>query len=73
MEPGEALRRLQEQGGWAAVNGPFILGFEGFTPGAEYPEFAREEPEPLPSVEQVTGRPARSFADWARDHARDFR
>jgi uncharacterized protein YbjT (DUF2867 family) len=73
VEPDEALRRLQEQGGWAAVNGPFILGFEGFTPGAEYPETAREEPEPLPTVEQVTGRPARSFADWARDHAKDFR
>jgi uncharacterized protein YbjT (DUF2867 family) len=69
----EALRQLQEQGGWAAVNGPFILGYEGFSPGTEYPELASEELEPLSTVEQVTGRPARSFAAWARDHAQDFR
>jgi len=26
----------------------------------------------LPTVEQVTGRPARSYAQWAADHAEDF-
>ncbi|MEV1173219.1 hypothetical protein [Nonomuraea sp. NPDC049784] len=24
------------------------------------------------TVEEVTGRPARSFAEWAKDHAGDF-
>jgi hypothetical protein len=28
--------------------------------------------KPWPTVEQVTGRPARSFAEWARDHIEDF-
>ncbi|WP_028936684.1 NAD(P)H-binding protein [Pseudonocardia spinosispora] len=28
---------------------------------------------PLPGVEQVTGRPPRTFARWAQDHAADFR
>ncbi|MCX2733587.1 NAD(P)H-binding protein [Saccharopolyspora sp. NFXS83] len=28
---------------------------------------------PLPAVRQVTGHPARAFADWATDHAADFR
>lgn len=69
----EALRLLQEQGGWAAVNGPFLLGYEGFSAGEEYPEIAADELAPLPTVEQVTGRPARSFARWALDHADDFR
>ena len=69
----EALRLLQEQGGWAAINGPFLLGYEGFSPGVEYPEVAAEEIQPLPTVERLTGRPARSFARWARDHAGDFR
>ena len=27
----------------------------------------------LPTVEQVTGHPARTFAQWAADHADDFR
>jgi uncharacterized protein YbjT (DUF2867 family) len=69
----EALRLLQEQGGWAAVNGPFLLGYEGFSAGEEHPEIAADELVPLPTVEQVTGRPARSFARWALDHAGDFR
>jgi uncharacterized protein YbjT (DUF2867 family) len=69
----EALRLLKEQGGWAAVNGPFLLGYEGFSAGEEYPEIAADELVPLPTVEQVTGRPARSFARWALDHAGDFR
>jgi uncharacterized protein YbjT (DUF2867 family) len=31
------------------------------------------EPEPVTStVEEVTGRPARTFRQWARDHAADF-
>jgi uncharacterized protein YbjT (DUF2867 family) len=69
----EALRRLEEQGGWAAANGPFLLGYEGFSADTEYPEIAAEELRPLPTVEQVTGHPARSFAQWALDHAGDFR
>jgi hypothetical protein len=31
-------------------------------------------PEPVTdTVERVTGHPARTFAQWARDHADDFR
>lgn len=32
-----------------------------------------DESTVLPTVRQVTGRPPRSFADWAYDHAGDFR
>lgn len=32
-----------------------------------------DQPEPMTdTVERLTGRPARSFAQWARDHAADF-
>lgn len=31
------------------------------------------EPEITTTVEQVTGRPARTFPEWAEDHAADFR
>jgi uncharacterized protein YbjT (DUF2867 family) len=72
----EALDLLLRQGGWAAVNAPFLLGYEGFTAGEEYPSFSDEELAamlvPLPTVERVTGRPARTFAEWADDHAEDF-
>jgi uncharacterized protein YbjT (DUF2867 family) len=69
----EALALLREQGGWAAINGPFLLGYEGFSPGTGYPEIDPGEVRPLPTVERLTGRPARDFAHWARDHAGDFR
>ncbi|HEV7649591.1 MAG TPA: hypothetical protein VGP26_15695 [Actinophytocola sp.] len=43
----------------------------------EIPEFSAEEWDaaliPLPTVEEVTGRPARRYASWAVDHAADFR
>lgn len=33
-----------------------------------------EAPEPMThEVEELTGRPARTFAEWARDHVADFR
>jgi uncharacterized protein YbjT (DUF2867 family)/ketosteroid isomerase-like protein len=33
-----------------------------------------DDPEPVfPTVEEVTGHPARTFAQWAHDHADDFR
>lgn len=37
---------------------------------ANPPEFARRV---FPTVADVTGRPARTFAEWARDHAEAFR
>jgi len=40
----------------------------------EYWARLRTEPEPVTrTVEEVTGTPARTFAEWARDHADDFR
>jgi uncharacterized protein YbjT (DUF2867 family) len=73
VSPEEALELLTRQGGWAAENAPFLLGYEGFSPDTEIPDYGPEELAPLPTVEQVTGRPARSFARWAADHAADFR
>jgi uncharacterized protein YbjT (DUF2867 family) len=40
---------------------------DGYALSAEYPQV------PLPTVEELTGRPARTFAQWAVDHADAFR
>jgi len=79
----EARRILKKQGGWAAANADMLLGFEAYSepePGSEAPDFSFSEEElaemlkPTPeAVEQVTGKPARTFTQWARDHADDFR
>jgi uncharacterized protein YbjT (DUF2867 family) len=69
----ELLRGL---GGWAADNADFLTGFESYSP-SEIPDHTVEEWDelitPLPTVEEVTGRPARTYAQWARDHVGDFR
>ena len=31
-----------------------------------------DEPDAVRSSERLTGRPARTLAEWARDHAADF-
>jgi uncharacterized protein YbjT (DUF2867 family) len=39
---------------------------------AFYVEGTLDESEVLPTVEQILGRPPRSFAEWAAEHAGDF-
>ena len=69
----QARERYLAQGGFAAANADFLLGFvdySGNPSGTAAPEF---RPRPRPTSEAVLGRPARTFAEWARDHAADFR
>jgi uncharacterized protein YbjT (DUF2867 family) len=76
VSPAESREILKRQGGWAAENADFLTGFESYSPSA-VPELTSEEWDralaPLPTVEEVTGRPSRTFASWAVDHAADFR
>jgi uncharacterized protein YbjT (DUF2867 family) len=62
---------LRQQGGWAAANADFLTGFVPYSPGVA-PDLIPEL-RPLPTVEEVTGRPARTYGEWARDHVADFR
>ncbi|GAA3431194.1 NAD(P)H-binding protein [Kutzneria kofuensis] len=69
----QALAHYRAQGGWAAANAEFLLGFQTYDGRSGSPaEQAPKPPAPLPTAEHVTGRPARTYAEWARDHAGDF-
>jgi len=73
----QALAHYRAQGGWAAANAEFLLGlrtYDGAAPSAAGPSTAAPPaPTPsLPTAAQVTGKPARTFAEWARDHVDDF-
>ncbi|MEV0698785.1 NAD(P)H-binding protein [Saccharopolyspora sp. NPDC050389] len=59
-----AARRQLLDNGWPA----------SFADGAlDYWEQISHDPEPVsPHVEQVTGRPARTFREWVDDHIADF-
>lgn len=67
------------QGGWAAENADFLLGYEDYSGVESVPdEPAEEEAEPQEApgavtADAVTGRPPRPYGTWARDHAADFR
>ncbi|MFD0267412.1 SDR family oxidoreductase [Streptomyces sp. NPDC127106] len=73
----EAREIYLAQGGFAAENADFLLGYEDYGGNESDPSrseaFAPPILGPLPTAEAVTGRPARTFAQWARDHAEDFR
>ncbi len=63
--PPEIARRGMLDAGWSpSVADGILEAHAGFA----------QEPEPvIPTVEDVTGAPARTFQQWAADHAGDFR
>nr|WP_017589135.1 NAD(P)H-binding protein [Nocardiopsis ganjiahuensis] len=77
VEPRIAREHYLAQGGFAAENADFLLGFEDYSGGEADPEELEGvdavAPGPVPTSEEVTGRPARTFREWACDHAADFR
>ncbi len=69
----EARTFYRAQGGFAADNADFLFGFENYDGVAG----AADEPrdglaDPYLTLAEVTGSPARSFAQWASEHASDF-
>lgn len=74
VEPRVVREYYLAQGGFAADNADFLLGFEDYSgAGSGEQEEAAWAQEPVPTSQEATGRPARTFAQWARDHADDFR
>jgi uncharacterized protein YbjT (DUF2867 family) len=75
----EARRLMKAQGGFAAESADLMLGFIDYGGGEALGSDGYSDQDwsalmkPWPDVENVTGRPARSFAEWARDHVEDFR
>lgn len=72
---GRDLRWVEQPSGIARQQLLEAWGDEAFVDGAlSYWASLIGNPEPVTdSVREVTGQPARAFAQWARDHAEDFR
>ncbi|CAM4046607.1 NAD(P)H-binding protein [Kibdelosporangium persicum] len=77
VTPEQAREIYVAQGGFAAEAADFLLGFTDYDGNPADPgQVADFDPSllgPLPTAEAVTGRPARTFAQWARDRVADFR
>jgi len=75
VSPAQARDILRAQGGWAAANADFLLGFAEYSAGgASFDDVDWSSAlVPLPTVEEVLGRPAKTFAEWARDNKEAFR
>ncbi|WP_411082984.1 SDR family oxidoreductase [Streptomyces sp. cmx-18-6] len=65
------------QGGFAAANADFLFGFEsydGVEGVADEPhDTSAPDDDAYLTLERITGTPARTFRQWAHDHAPDFR
>lgn len=85
VEPAEAREFYRAQGGWAAENADFLFGFEDYSGASTDPvggeqqdgeaaEQTWQEPDiAWLTCTDITGGPARTYAEWARDHVADFR
>lgn len=77
LTPLQAREVYRAMGGFAADAADFLLGFTDYDGNPVDPsdnaDFDPSVLGPLPTAESVTGRPARTFAQWARDRAEDFR
>ncbi|MFJ8743630.1 NAD(P)H-binding protein [Embleya sp. NPDC127516] len=77
LTPLQAREVYRAMGGFAAEAADFLLGFTDYDGNPVDPsdnaDFDPSVLGPLPTAESVTGRPARTFAQWARDRAEDFR
>ncbi|MEV2266190.1 SDR family oxidoreductase [Nonomuraea africana] len=75
----EARSILKAQGGFAAESADLMLGFVDYGGAAASGADGYADQDwsallkPWPDGERVLGRPARSYAEWARDHVADFR
>ncbi|WP_157248097.1 NAD(P)H-binding protein [Nonomuraea typhae] len=75
----EARILLKAQGGFAAEVADLMLGFSDYDGSAAGGEDGYSDQDwsalerPWPDLEQVLGRPGRTYTEWARDHAEDFR
>lgn len=69
----EARTFYRAQGGFAAYNADFLFGFESYDGVAGAIDEPRDDlTDSYLTLAEVTGSPARSFAQWAIDHASDF-
>lgn len=66
----EALAYYVSQG-WPEESARFMVGLGGYE-GGEADDFSDYPFTVSPDFEAVTGKPYRTFAQWARDHAADF-
>ncbi|WP_439678601.1 SDR family oxidoreductase [Embleya sp. MST-111070] len=77
LTPLQAREVYRAMGGFAAEAADFLLGFTDYDGNPADPsdnaDFDPSTLGPLPTAQSVTGKPARTFAQWARDRAEDFR
>ncbi|WP_219499101.1 SDR family oxidoreductase [Nonomuraea ceibae] len=77
VSPEEAREIYLRMGGFAAEAADFLLGFTDYDGNpadpADSQDFDPSALGPLPTAQAVTGKPPRTFAQWARDRVEDFR
>jgi uncharacterized protein YbjT (DUF2867 family) len=75
VTPEQAREHYRRQGGFAAAYADFLLGFADYQGNQGDPTSTLYSGTvgPRPTAQSVTGHPARTFEQWAHDHADDLR
>jgi uncharacterized protein YbjT (DUF2867 family) len=76
VTPEQARSFYRRQGGFAADNADWLFGFASYDGTEEVTDEPHETNAdldgPYLTLAEVLGRPGRSYAQWAHDHASDF-
>lgn len=77
VAPKEARAFYKKQGGFAAANADFLFGFESYDGvEGEYDEphetAVDTEKSDFVTINEIIGKPARTFTVWTYDHTADF-
>ncbi|MFD9882659.1 SDR family oxidoreductase [Streptomyces alboflavus] len=76
VSPEQARNFYRDQGGFAAANADFLFGFESYDGVAGITDEPHDTRAPdddaYLTLDQTTGTQARTFRQWAHDHAPDF-
>ncbi|GAA2415658.1 NAD(P)H-binding protein [Nonomuraea africana] len=72
VTPAQAREIYLAQGGFAAATADFLLGYEDYSGAESTEEWTPDAAVEMTTMKDAIGRPARTFAQWASDHAHDF-
>lgn len=79
VSPRRARALAHAQGGFAAMHADLLFGFSDYdgSQGSGEDGFSDQDFSaltwPWPDLQEATGKPGRTFAQWASDHVDDFR
>jgi len=72
--PEEAREFYLAQGGFAGDNAEFLFGYESYDGVSGEQDESVDQPRSIyQTIDEILGRPARTYVEWVGDHVAEFR